>query len=97
MLDLLHCELLSCSVGIHPQVDMTSTQKLVSLVDKIHNMENMMYAASKDGEAFWEKMSGGKERLWFDRAMIQMFQDEGFEHPLIQEYEKLIGQVEELT
>lgn len=68
----------------------------VSLSDKIHNIENMRTAYEEMGDELWTKFGRGKEeRLWFDNQMATMFQEMGWEHPLLEEYVSLIRDFEQ--
>jgi len=70
--------------------------KLVSIVDKIHNMESVLFAHEKDGEKIWSVFNKGKEKkLWFEELCLNMFK-ETLEHPLVAEYEKLVEKMRTL-
>jgi guanosine-3',5'-bis(diphosphate) 3'-pyrophosphohydrolase len=70
--------------------------KAVSICDKIHNLSSIIITYKKLGPDIWTKFNRGKEKkMWFENAMLQMFKD-SWPHPLIDQYEKLLRQVEEL-
>lgn len=66
--------------------------KAVAVADKIHNLESLLLAYSEQGPELWKKFNRGKEqKLWFENEVLKMLK-ETWEHPLIEEYEKLLGQ-----
>ncbi|PIT88782.1 MAG: phosphohydrolase [Candidatus Magasanikbacteria bacterium CG10_big_fil_rev_8_21_14_0_10_36_32] len=66
--------------------------KAVALADKIHNLESILIAYSEQGKDVWKKFNGTKEqKIWFETEMLNMLKST-FEHPLIAEYERLIGE-----
>jgi len=70
--------------------------KLVSLADKVHNMESVLFTHEKKGEAIWDAFNRGKEqKLWFEELCLQMFKDT-LDHPLVGEYEKLVERMRDL-
>jgi len=70
--------------------------KLVSVADKVHNMQSVLFEYEKKGEDVWNVFSRGKEKkLWFDELCLAMFK-ETLEHPLVDEYEKLVEKMREL-
>jgi (p)ppGpp synthase/HD superfamily hydrolase len=74
----------------------SSSTKAVSIADKIHNLESIIATHKTMGPDIWTKFNRGKEqKMWFEREMLKAFQ-ESWEHPMIDEYEKLLKQVEKL-
>lgn len=71
--------------------------KAVSLADKIANAYSLIAAHEIQGVAIWKHFNAGREKkLWFERAMLEMFRA-SFDHPMVDEYEKLVGQMEALV
>ena len=69
--------------------------KAVSIADKIHNFESLIAAYSEQGPDIWKKFnSNEKQRAWFEKEILKMFK-EAWEHPLIEEFEKLLKQKKE--
>lgn len=70
--------------------------KAVSIGDKIHNLKSLLAMHAKMGPEIWNVFNRGKEqKLWFEEAMLKMFQGT-WQHPLIDEYEKLVEQMRAL-
>ncbi len=64
--------------------------KAVSVADKIHNLESFIIAHEHHGPSIWSRFRAGKEeKRWFEREVLRMFR-EAWEHPLIDEYERLL-------
>lgn len=71
--------------------------KAISVADKIHNMESLLSAYADQGEDVWKKFNRGKEeKMWFEREVLKMLK-ETWKHPLIEEYEGLLRQMERTT
>jgi len=71
--------------------------KAVSVADKIHNLESLKRVHAKLGEGTWSRFTLGKDKqVWFAHEMLSMFRDT-WQHPLVDEYETLIRQLEELV
>jgi len=70
--------------------------KAVAVADKIHNLESLLLAYSKQGPELWKKFNRGKvQKLWFENEVLKMLK-ETWQHPLVEEYEKLLEQEREL-
>jgi (p)ppGpp synthase/HD superfamily hydrolase len=70
--------------------------KAVSIVDKMHNVQSVLFSYEKQGQKIWNVFNRGKEKkLWFEELCLQMFQ-ESFDHPLVREYEVLVGKLRTL-
>jgi len=68
--------------------------KAISIADKIHNAENFLFTYNQIGSEIWKKFSRGKEKkMWFEEEMLKMFK-ETWSHPMINEYEKLVEQMQ---
>jgi len=66
------------------------------LADKIHNLESLLIAYQKLGKKVWDKFNATKEqKIWFENQFLKMIK-ETWQHPLIEEYEKLVGQLKKL-
>jgi len=67
--------------------------KAVATADKIHNIESLMIAYQEQGPSIWEHFNRGKEKkIWFEDAMLSMLR-ETWDHPLVDEYEKLLKEL----
>jgi (p)ppGpp synthase/HD superfamily hydrolase len=70
--------------------------KAVSCADKIHNMGNMLHAYEEMGSDLWDRFSVPREkRLWFEKLVLQMFDESGFKHDMVEEYRILVKLFEE--
>ena len=70
--------------------------KAVSCADKIHNLESILDAYSKQGPKIWEKFNKGKDKkIWFEEMVLKMLK-ETWQHPLIKEYKDLLEKVKNL-
>ena len=68
--------------------------KAISIAGKIHNAENFLFTYNQIGSEIWKKFSRGKEKkMWFEEEMLKMFK-ETWSHPMINEYEKLVEQMQ---
>lgn len=64
--------------------------KAVCIADKIHNLESLIAAYKEQGPKVWKSFNRGKDKkVWFEVEVLKMFK-ETWQHPLIEEYEKLI-------
>ena len=70
--------------------------KAVAVADKIHNMESLMIAYAEQGPRLWKRFNRGREqKIWFENEVLAMLR-QTWQHPLIDEYESLIHNVEQL-
>ena len=71
--------------------------KAVSVADKIHNIESLEDAYSKQGSDIWKKFNRGMEKkMWFENEVLKMLK-ETWKHPLIDEYESSLRRMEHMT
>lgn len=71
--------------------------KAVSVCDKIHNLESILAAYQSLGPALWKKFSYGDSsvKVKMEDERLKMFK-ETWNHPLVDEYEKLILRLKDL-
>ncbi len=70
--------------------------KAVSLAEKIHNLESMLAGYAEQGPDFLKHFTRGREQqLWFAEELLRMFQ-ETFQHPLVDEYARLVSKLKRL-
>ncbi len=70
--------------------------KAISVADKIHNAESLLIAHAAQGPAIWEHFNRGKEKkMWFEEEMLKMLK-ETWQHPLVDEYERLVAKMKNL-
>lgn len=66
----------------------------VSIADKIHNAESIIEYHKEVGHAIWDMFNRGKEKkLWFENLLLTKLR-KSWNHPLLDEYERLIKQME---
>jgi (p)ppGpp synthase/HD superfamily hydrolase len=72
--------------------------KAVSCADKIHNLQSTLISYPKYiPEAFWTKFNASKvDKEWFEEEVLKMLK-ETWDHPLLDEYAKLVIEVKNLT
>ena len=67
--------------------------KAISIADKIHNAENFLFTYNQIGSEIWKKFSRGKEKkMWFEEEILKCLKT--WSHPMINEYEKLVEQMQ---
>ncbi|MDC1205447.1 HD domain-containing protein [Candidatus Pacebacteria bacterium] len=68
----------------------------VSVADKIHNAQSIITDHATLGPAIWDKFNRGKEKkIWFERLLLSKLKEK-WNHPLLEEYESLVTQLENL-
>jgi (p)ppGpp synthase/HD superfamily hydrolase len=71
--------------------------KAVATADKIANARSLLVAYGTQGLEVWNYFNAGKEKKeWFETAMLKMLQ-ETWQHPLVDEYAKLVEEMEALA
>lgn len=71
--------------------------KAVSIGDKIHNLKSLLSVYDFQGPNIWKMFNRGKDKkIWFEDEMLKMFK-ETWNHPLIDEYEKLVKKINNLV
>ena len=56
---------------INPQL--SPSIRLVSCADKLHNIRSIITDYRTHGEELWNRFSGGRETLWYYRALALQF------------------------
>lgn len=70
--------------------------KAVCVADKIHNLESLLVAYEKQGPELWKRFNRGKDKkIWFETEVLKMLK-ETWDHPMIAEYEALLGKEKSL-
>lgn len=68
---------------------------IVSLADKIVNLEALLKIYKKEGESVWKRFNRGRDKkLWFEKAVLEMLK-KNLKHPLIERYENLVEKFEQ--
>lgn len=72
--------------------------RLVSAADKLHNARMILKDLRADGETVWERFTGSKEdTLWYYRAMVDALRSQGDTGNIIDELEKVVQEIEDLS
>jgi (p)ppGpp synthase/HD superfamily hydrolase len=75
----------------------SSSVRLVSLCDKLHNVRAILHDFRQHDDAVWARFKGGKEgTLWYYRALVDAFRALG-STPLVEELERVVRELEALA
>ena len=70
--------------------------KAVVIADKIHNLESLLILYTKIKDKTWAHFKGGKKNVfWFHKEVYKNIK-KTWQHPLLDNYKKLINQLEAL-
>ena len=71
--------------------------KAVATADKVHNLESLIIAYQEKGVDIWKNFNRGKEKkIWFEEEMLKMLKST-WQHPLVDEYEKLLTELKRIS
>jgi (p)ppGpp synthase/HD superfamily hydrolase len=70
--------------------------RLVSASDKLHNVRAILADYRVHREALWDRFSGGRETLWYYRALADAFLASG-RSALVDEIERVVCELEALA
>lgn len=72
----------------------SSSVRLVSAADKLHNARAVLADYRVLGDSLWQRFNGGKEgTLWYYRAATNALKDAGTS-PIIEELERVVSELE---
>src|SRR3990172_752325 len=75
----------------------SSSVRLVSAADKLHNARTILADYRSMGDSVWERFTGGKSRtLWYYRALVDAFRAAGAS-PLVQDLARVVAELEQAT
>jgi len=78
-------------------VTASSSVRLVSACDKLHNARSTLLDYRVIGEEVWSRFRGGKEGLlWYFRSLVETFRVAG-NSPLIEELDRTVSELEHLV
>jgi (p)ppGpp synthase/HD superfamily hydrolase len=79
------------------RLEYASTSALiVSLADKLHNIQSLLFVYLRDGEEIWKRFRGGKEgTLWYYHQLSSTFHTHG-ENPMLTEFDRVLGRLDRL-
>jgi (p)ppGpp synthase/HD superfamily hydrolase len=70
--------------------------KIVSLADKIHNLESLLIAYEQLGPSVWDKFNTTKDKkIWAENELLEMYK-QTLNHPLVIEYQNLVNKINQL-
>ncbi len=70
--------------------------KAVCAADKIHNLESSLIAYEEQGENLWDKFNRGRDQKLEVEKLVLASLKFNWDHPLLVEYEELLGKMEKL-
>ncbi len=78
----------------------TESVLLVSAADKLHNSRSLLSTYKRIGEALWNRFSGGRETLWYYRALVDAYvktNPAGGRAWLVEEISEVVSDLERLA
>lgn len=69
--------------------------QLVSAADKLHNAGAIVRDYRALGEQLWQRFKGGRQTLWYYRALVDAFRTVG--SPLANELDRVVSELESLA
>ncbi|CAA9461595.1 MAG: GTP pyrophosphokinase [uncultured Rubrobacteraceae bacterium] len=75
----------------------SSSVRLVSAADKLHNARSILADLRSLGEELWDRFTGGKEgTLWYYRALTETYKRAGT-NAVVEELDRVVGEIETLA
>ena len=75
----------------------SSSVRLVSAADKLHNARAILADYRVLGDALWIRFNGGKAgTLWYYRSLVSAFRARGTT-PLVEELDRVVSEIEDLA
>lgn len=75
----------------------SSSTRLVSASDKLHNARAIVHNLREEGEPVWDRFKAGKPgALWYYRALVTAFRQHG-KSELIEELNRVVTEMEKLA
>jgi (p)ppGpp synthase/HD superfamily hydrolase len=74
----------------------SASARLVSACDKLHNVRTLVTDYREIGEALWARFTGGRETLWYYRALVDAFASHGRDR-LVDELDLAVTELEALS
>jgi len=75
----------------------SSSVRLVSAADKLHNARSILADLRSLGEELWDRFTGGKEgTLWYYRALTETYKRAGT-NAVVEELDRVVGKIETLA
>jgi len=77
----------------------SSSVRLVSMCDKLHNARAILSDLRVHGDALWSRFTGGRAgSLWYYRALVETYGAAGITsttRPLLDEFDRTVSEIEE--
>lgn len=70
--------------------------RLVSAADKLYNVREILFDCRQHGEKVWERFAGGRDSLWYYRALVDAFRAAG-SAPIVEEFDREVTALERLS
>jgi (p)ppGpp synthase/HD superfamily hydrolase len=74
----------------------TPSALLVSACDKLHNARTILADYREQGDALWSRFSGGRDTLWYYRALVDAFRARGMSR-VVDELDTAVSEMERLS
>ena len=74
--------------------DADASAQLVLACDKLHNVRTLLVEYRSVGESLWTRFRGGRETLWYYRALVDAFAAHG-RTPLVDELDRAVRALED--
>lgn len=72
----------------------SSSAKLVSIADKLHNATAILRGYRLLSEGLWKRFNGGKDgTLWYYRSLVKAYKAAG-SHPILDELDRVVTELE---
>ena len=75
----------------------SSSVRLVSAADKLHNARSILRDYRVHGENLWNRFNGGRDgTLWYYRSLVEAF-SEADNNELVKELDRVVSEIERLS
>jgi (p)ppGpp synthase/HD superfamily hydrolase len=73
--------------------DASSSTRLVSAADKLHNCRAILADYRRVGDALWDRFNPESDQLWYYRELVGAFRKAGDHEELVAELEIVVGEL----
>jgi len=75
----------------------TESVRLIVAADKLHNARTLLADWRAQGEAVWDRFTGGREgTLWYYRSLVELLRSAGAT-PMVEELARVVAELEHLV
>ena len=85
------------SINIDRLAEVSPSVLLISSADKLHNARCTLSEQRQIGDAVFDKFAGGKQTLWYYRALIDAYRKHDAPRVLVDELERTIAEMHQLA